>query len=463
MFILILTVLLIVVFAILGLLYCQKIQQQRLYRQIHQQLPLDTAFSKPELSIIAGLTPVELLWHWSQIDPQLLAAADFSSRASIKSGFDFASYLDQHISGMNAESLAGFKHRLMGYVGEQKVTELLSQQGHVIEVAQTANQPVWDLMVDGQAVNVKTVQDIAEIKAAALAHPDVTYVVPEDVSGTLTHNMLQLDGFNHHQMQQLTEQAITDSATVPDTLMQAASHLPVIPLFFSVLRNQKAVAQGRNTDVAIRHVILDTLGRGGGAGLGAWIGGAAGSIVGPVGTVLGSALGALFGSIMGASWTEGIKRHPLQQALGEFDRYLQQFGTQYASRLTRLLGVLYRPYRQQQCCLQQIKQQLDYRQQQKRWWMLPDFYTLLLEQTHIHAEQQLAQQQVQLVRLQIQLTEAQQQGDYRPLALLMLNVPQMREILGVDLIFLGQLQAQRERVYTERSQLHPDIFPPKTL
>ena len=461
MLILILAVLVIVALTIWVLRCCQKARQRQLCQQLHQPLPLTRVLGKPELFAIAGLTPVELMWHWLQIDPQVIAAADFSSRESINNGFDFACYLENHISGMDAEAMAGFKHRLMGYVGEQKVSELLSEQGHVIEVAQTANQPIWDLMVDGQAVNVKTVQDIAEIKATALAHPDVTYVVPEDVSGTLTDNMLRLDGFNHHQMELLTEQAIIDSA-VPDTLVQAASHLPVIPLFFSVLRNQKAMAQGRNTEVAIKHIILDTLGRGGGGGLGAWIGGAAGTIIGPVGVVIGSALGALFGTIFGAHWTEGIKRHPLQCALNEFDQHLQHFGAHYADRLTRVLSLLNRPYRQQQACLQHLKQQLEFRQQQKRWWMFPDFYTLLLEQSHSYAAQQLAQQQIQLAKLELQLTKAQQQGDYRPLAMLILNVPQLRELFGVDLIMLQHLQSRCAQVYAERSQLHPDIFPPKT-
>ena len=64
-------------------------------------------------------------------------------------------------------------------------------------------------------------------------------------------------------------------------------------------------------------------------------------------------------------------------------------------------------------------------------------------------------------KIKTQLTNAQAKKDYRPLALVILNVPHMREILGVDLIALRHINEQRERVYYERSQLYPEQFPKK--
>lgn len=433
---------------------------QQMQYKVKQILDLPTLDSRPELAAMAGLSAVELLWHWQQIDPEVIAAADFCSTMDIHSGFDFARYIDQHVSGMNAESLTGFKYRLMGYVGEQRVATLLSDQGHVVEVATTANQPVWDLMVDGHAVNVKTVADIAEIKATALAHPDVTYIVPIDARGTLTDNMQRLGGFSHHQMQHATDQAIIDTSPM-DAIDSAAMHLPIIPLVFSIVRNRKAVQQGRDVEVAAKHVVLDTLGRGGGAGLGALIGGTVGTLAGPVGTVVGTALGGMLGSLLGAHYVDELKKIPLKKAIHLFEQQLQQFGRVYANRLARVLHILYQPHTRQQQCLVQIEHQLKYRQKGWRWWLFPDFYTVLLAQTQQYAVQQIEQQQCHLAKIETQLNQAQQQGDYRPLGLIMLNVPEMRVILGVDLLRLRSLQQQREQVYYERSQLHPDIFPPK--
>ena len=115
------------------------------------------------------------------------------------------------------------------------------------------------------------------------------------------------------------------------------------------MRNRKAINQGREKEVAIKHVILDILGRGGGAGLGALIGGTVGTIAGPVGTMVGGDLGAVVGGMFGQSVAEDIKQNTLQKALEEFDLQLQSFGASYASRLQRVFNILKQPdLRQQQ-------------------------------------------------------------------------------------------------------------------
>lgn len=433
----------------------------KLRQEVHQTYPLQQLNQKSELVVIAGLTTVELYWHWATIDSQVVMGADFSSIQDINSGFDFSQYIHRSVTGMNEQSLLGFKRRLMGYLGEQNVADLLVQQGHVVEVAQTANQPVWDLIVDGQAVNVKTVQDIASIKAQALAHPDVIYLVPEDAAGIASDNIVRLDGFSHNGLQSITNQAVDNSLDSTDGLVAIAGHLPIVPLLFSVMRNRKAINQGREKEVAVKHVILDTLGRGGGAGVGALIGGTVGTIAGPVGTMVGGALGAVIGGIFGESVAEDIKQDPLQKALEEFDLQLQNFGASYASRLQRVFNILKQPDLRQQQTLKQLNQQFELNKKKIRWWLLPDFKSVLVEQTVILAKQEVDKQRVIIKKIETQLTNAQAKKDYRPLALVMLNVPHMREILGVDLMALRHINEQRERVYYERSQLYPEQFPNK--
>ena len=434
---------------------------KQLRQQVQQTCPVQQMSQKGELVTMAGLSTLELYWHWMSIDAQVIAGANFSSTQDINSGFDFAQYIHQYVSDMDAESLLGFKRRLMGYVGEQNVADLLIEQGHIVEVAQTANQPVWDLLVDDQAVNVKTVQDITSIKAQALAHPDTIYLVPEDAVGEASGNIVRLDGFNHEDLQNLTDQAVDSGVDSTDALMSVTGHLPVVPLLFSVMRNRKAVEQGRDKDVAVKHVIFDTLGRGGGAGLGALIGGTIGTMAGPIGTVIGSALGAVVGGMFGQHIAEEMKQQPLQKALAKFEQQLQKFGATYATRLNRILHILQQPYVRQQQALQQINQQFSAKKKKLRWWFFPDFYSVLLEQTALFAQQQINQQKIILAKIEIQLTNAHAQQDYRPLGLIMLNIPHMREILGTDLIALRYMNEQRECVYYERSQLYPAQFPLK--
>ena len=259
----------------------------------------------------------------------------------------------------------------------------------------------------------------------------------------------------------MTNQAVDSSMDSTDAVMNAASHLPIVPLLFSVMRNRKAVEQGRDKDVAVKHVILDTLGRGGGAGIGALIGGTVGTIAGPVGTVIGTALGAMLGGMFGQGIAEDIKQKPLEQALVKFEQQLQKFGATYANRLKRVLHILQQPYVRQQKALQQLNQLFEAKKNNIRWWFFPDFQSVLLEQTAIFAQQQVDKQKIILAKIEMQLTDAHEQQDYRPLGLVMLNVPHMREILGVDLMALRYLNIQREKVYYERSQLYPEQFPCK--
>lgn len=453
-----------IIIAVLAMLIIgiRQYRLRQLRKQIQCSYPIQQLSQKGELTALAGLSAIELCWYWHNVDTQLISATNFSSSETINNGFDFAQYIHQHVSDMDTQSLLGFKRRLMGYVGEQNVADLLIEQGHIVEVAQTANQPVWDLLVDNQAINVKTVQDIASIKAQALAHPDIIYLVPEDAFGEASNNIIKLDGFNHEQLANLTNEAIDNSLEPTESLMNVASHLPIVPLLFSIIKNRKAVEQGRDQDVAIKHIILDTLGRGGGAGLGTLIGGSIGTIGGPIGTLIGSALGAVIGGIFGLNITEKRKQQPLQKALEKFEELLQKFGGIYANRLPRILHLLHQPFIRKNQALQQINEAFKLKKKKLQWWFFPDFHTVLLEQAIVFAHKNVNKEKVILAKIELQLTDAHTQQDYRPLALVILNIPHIREILGTDLLLLRYINIQCEKVYYERSQLYPEQFPPKT-
>jgi len=437
----------------------RQLRLRQMQRQAWQTLSFPAQESAGEYAALAGLSAVELYWQWSTINPDIIAAADFSSTHDIRSGLDFANYVHQQISGLDGAALAGFNNRLLGYVGEEKVSQLLQAQGHLVEVAQAANQPVWDLLVDGQAVNVKTVLDIAEIKAVALAHPDVIYLVPEDAQGVETNNIQRLADFNHDDLAANLGAAINQADT-HDAVSDLASHLPVIPFAFSLFRNYQAVQQGRSSDVAMRHVVLDTLGKGGGAALGALVLGTVGSVAGPVGTLVGTTIGGLLGRYLGGELVDDIKKQPLRQAIEIFEKHLQQFGAVYIDRSQRVIHALYQPWQRQQAALNQLSQQLQQRQRRfwKRYW--PDFRTVLLQQAVAYGQQQQDQQLPALKSLENQLSSASARHDYKPLALLMLNTPHLRELLGVDLLSLRYLELLRQRVYRERTELDPALFPP---
>jgi len=430
------------------------VRQQRIQRIEHalQRIPRT---QQVEALGVAGLTSAELVWHWSRIDPEIVAAADFSSVMSVSDGLDYARFVHRFVEGRSAESLEGFQNRLLGYVGEQRVSDLLIEQGHQVEVAATANQPIWDLIVDGQQVNVKTVMDIASIKQDALAHPNVTYLVPEDAQGEAVGNIVRLDGFSHSELKGNMLQSF-EQTDASDALADSAMHVPAIPLLMSLYRNYHAVQQGRDVTVAAQHVAYDTVIRGGAGAAGALIGGKIGTIIGgPIGTVAGAAVGGIAGVLWGGTMAEKLKRIPLENALKRLQQHLQALGSQYASRIPRIVDYVQRPLQRQQQQLQRVQQQAE---QQHNWrtWLWPSPIAILWQRVVQVGQQSVDRQQQQVASVVDLLKRSQANQDYTAVAVMILNVPQLRELLGVDHAALQRVLAAQQAVFEQRLQLNPE-------
>lgn len=149
----------------------------------------------------ASLVVGEYLWQIYTIDPSLIKAIDFSSTQNLDSAYAVSNYLMINMLEHDDHAYIGFRNRLIGYLGEQKVAEVLQQQGTDALWASTSNQEIWDLQIDDQLINVKTVLDVNSIKGVALAHPDVIYLVPEDTYKNVgIGNIQPLDGFNYQEV-----------------------------------------------------------------------------------------------------------------------------------------------------------------------------------------------------------------------------------------------------------------------
>jgi hypothetical protein len=205
-----------------------------------------------ELGAYASLTAAEFVWTWASISPEVIKAADFSSSYGIHNGFQFAEYVHTHLDTLSGAAKDGFLNHLLGYLGEQQAAELLIHQGHLVQVAASATQPVWDMYVDGHAANIKTVADIASIKAEAAAHPGVLYLVPEDAHGHAAGNIAHLSGFSHESAKESLHEAVS-SAHGEAAVHGLVHHLPVVTIAFAAYRNYKAVQKGKDSWVASWH------------------------------------------------------------------------------------------------------------------------------------------------------------------------------------------------------------------
>ena len=112
----------------------------------------DPGNSTLNVAAVAGLTAADILFDAIAINPQALAAADFSRVEDIDNIFTFGAFA-QRIESMEGAAQAGAENQLRGYVAEMMVATRLRE--HDVRFPETSNNPGHDLLVDGQPFQVK--------------------------------------------------------------------------------------------------------------------------------------------------------------------------------------------------------------------------------------------------------------------------------------------------------------------
>lgn len=419
-------------------------------------------FNQAELAAYGTLTVAEFAWSWARIDPSVINAADFSSSVPVHNGYDFAQYIHAHYDTLGGAAQEGFFNRLMGYVGEQKVADLLVHQGHAVQVAASATQPAWDLMVDGHPVNVKTVHDLASIKAEAMAHHGVTYIVPTDAQGHLASNMAHVAGFHHDAVHSSLHEGIA-AAHGEHALHGLGMHLPVLTVAFSAYRNYQAVQMGKDVSVAIKHAAAESIGRGTGGVVGLKAGGVVGGLLtlgNPLGIAAGAAIGAIGGAIFGGSLADQYKRKPLDAAELNMKTSLHNYGVTFSDKLDTVRGYLEAPLIRMQSSLTEVERDLALRHSCLMWWLWPDFYTVLLEETARQGHKEIAGEWQKVSSVTHVIQEAQQLQRFEKIGVLMANHPAVSELVGDSPSKLAAVHAARKAVFHERKQFDPRFAAP---
>lgn len=405
-----------------------------------------------EYATYGAMSAAAIVWGWASIDPDIVAAADFASEAGIRNGFDFAQYIHAHMDGLREAAKEGFLSRLQGYIGERQVADILMAQGHTVELAATANQPIWDLLMDGHAVNVKTVAETASVLDVAADHPDVTYIVPADAHGETAHNVLRLEGFSHDTAKEAVHESI--AAAHGDTALQWIMHnVPWVTLGFSALRQYHAVEKGKPIGVAIHHGLADTVGRGGGAILGAKAGAAIGTLVGPVGTLVGAVIAAKLGGKLAKQY----KERGLRRALDALKDALHVYGAKFSDRLQEIRDYLYAPLRTKEQSVCAVERHVQGLKRSWRWWLWPDFRTVLLDEAVQVGHEAVRRERAAVASVDAVIQRATETGRYEEIGLMLANSPVIRDLLGCTDAMLEPVRRAREAVLTERRYLHPEL------
>ncbi|MDW8289547.1 MAG: hypothetical protein RMM06_02395 [Armatimonadota bacterium] len=405
-----------------------------------------------ECAVLASITVADYVLEWASIDASVIAAADFASTEHIRNGLDFARYIHDHLSNLSETAKQGAMNRLLGYVGEQKVATILSEQGHVVEFAEEANQPVWDLLVDGKMVNVKTVSDIASIQEIAAQNPDVTYIVPEDAEGLVSGNIVRLEGFTYEGAQESLQEAIAQ-ANGENALDAILHHLPWVTIGFTVYRRYKAVQGGQPLDSAFRMGSIEVVCHAAGIVTGAKIGSILGSVFGPIGTLFGATVGAVAGRIVSGMVATEWKLGPFRQAMQRLEQNLSEIGRITAQRIEQLSALAWRPYRRLEHGIKMVSQVVWRRKRTLRWILWPDFYTVMLDVVLRRGYSLLREHEQLARRTETTLRNLAATGQYVKLGVIAINTPGAREVVGCTPALLARVKEAYNLVTRERERL----------
>ncbi len=254
------------------------------------------------------------------IDPQVLDAIEFSTSDHLHSLATIDNYVQAHFFAAPIESADGWFERLSGYVAEQKAAVYFESMGHHVEFAPVANQPVWDMLVDGHPVQIK--EGLSGVKEFIVQHPGVDVFAPPDVAAAVKDPAVHaLDVLDKDAIHAATHNALegVHGSITPEF------HFPLITLGFSSWREAKLLWNDKTTlDRALKHVGVDVAAVGAGGLAGAKLGALIGSVFPGPGTVIGAAAGGIGGAILAKFGANIYRLAPFKEALEEYNRSIEK-------------------------------------------------------------------------------------------------------------------------------------------
>ena len=252
-----------------------------------------------------------------KIDSQVLHALEFSTTEQLHGLAGIDSYVEAHFFSAPIASAEGWFERLTGYVAEQKAATALEQMGHHVEFAPVANQPVWDLLVDGHQAQIK--EGLAGAKDFVAAHHQGVDVFtgPSVAAAIKNPSVHALDVLDKDSIHAATEQTLNGL----DGVVDPGFHIPFITMAFSTWRESKLLWSEKTTfERALKNVGMDVVGVGGGVLAGAKIGVLFGTTFPGVGTVIGATVGSIAGGIGGKLASTVVRHRPFKTAREAYNR-----------------------------------------------------------------------------------------------------------------------------------------------
>lgn len=237
---------------------------------------------------VSGLTVGDVIHSLYAINPEVVLAADFSRIDDLGDKISFSEFA-QDIMSLESSAFTGSISNLKGYVAEQVVAMQLTLQGHDVQFPGTSNEKGWDLLVDGEKFQVKSLDDVNGVQAhfgnydyPVIANSELSEILPEE----LADRVYFVEGFSDSTVTGITEESLQYGSDAME---------PDVPLFAIGVSSAFALrdySDGRiRGDQAIEQIILDGGARAGLATIGGFIGSGVGLLFyGPAGALIWGAL-----------------------------------------------------------------------------------------------------------------------------------------------------------------------------
>lgn len=290
------------------------------------------------IGLSATVYSLGLIWNYAHIEPSVLGALTFASKGNPES---FNTLQDVSASTLGS---ADAMNRLSGYVAEQQVAYNLQAQGHIVEFPTTANQAGYDLIVDGNPIQVKCSMDANYVLHHFDKYPDIPVIVNSELAEKLgDHPLVMIDPLLSYTSVQESTNTSLDYISEFDGIADVLP-IPIFTVAFAAYRNYGELNAGKiNSHKYLENVGKETAVVAGGALAGKMIGGAIGALGGPVGIAIGGGLGAYIGGVAGSTGANTLNREALCNQRDVVVELLIQFATWFnTSLLSYRLKVLER-------------------------------------------------------------------------------------------------------------------------
>ena len=310
----------------------------------HHDLPIAPVIGD---SIIAGVAGANVFHQYMCVDDHVYEGISRLSGENIDNFSDLSAKLETY--SHDSQGLTeGALNKLKGHVAESHAAKHFEEAGIEVVWPETSNQEGWDLLLNGNQVNVKLEKDANSLVEHFKEHPEVPVVIPSDADN-IPETAFHFDpseGVEHlfDYLKENPENAVivneslssvdltesiekgTDFALGVDEGIPGSS-FPIFTAAFSSWREIKLLNK-RHTEMetSLKNIGLDVAGIGVGGGLGSSIGAGIGTLIVPgIGTAIGGALGALAGSLGGRKITNNIKSMPLSEAREDLKKIVKKF------------------------------------------------------------------------------------------------------------------------------------------